>query len=110
MNENRKISNSEFLRNRDETGNEIFVFLDTGKQYHVEYIKPRGHNVTWGDVDPATKKLTGSYGGRNNGAIDASESVITKENGYDNIVEGQGASAEYNVNKLHNEWKAKNGY
>jgi len=109
MNE-RKISNSEFLKNRDETGKEIFVFLDTGKQYFVEYIKPRGHNVTWGDIDVATKKLTGSYGGRNNGAIEADESVITKENGFDNIVEGQGASVEWTIQKMHNKWKLENGY
>jgi hypothetical protein len=109
MNENVKISNSAFLTNRDETGREIVYFPETGKQYFVEYIEPRGHQVTWGDVDPATKKLTGTYGDKHNGTIKAKESLITKENGFDNIVEGEG-SAYWKIQKMHNEWKTNNGY
>ena len=110
MNENRQISNFEFLTNRDETGNLIYFYLETGKQYSVEFIAPRGHSVTWGDVDPATKKLTGSYGGRANGAIKAEDSVITKENGFNDIVEGRGASVGWKIDMMHNEWKSQNGY
>ena len=108
MNE-RKISNQEFLTNRDETGREIVYFPETGKEDCVEYIEPRSYNVTWGDVDPATKKLTGSYGGKHNGGIKGEESLITKENGFDNIVEG-GGSPYWKIQKMHNEWKLENDY
>lgn len=109
MNDNVKITKKDFLTNRDETGREIVTFLETGKQYYVEYIKPRGHKTTWGDVDPATKKLTGTYGAKHNGAITAEESLITKENGFDNISEGSG-DAYWKIQKMHDEWKANNGY
>ena len=109
MNENVKVTKREFLTNRDETGREVVFFPETGKEYYVEYIEPRGHSVTWGDVDPATKKLTGTYGAKHNGGIKANESLITKENGFDNIVEG-GGSAYWKIQKMHNEWKLENGY
>jgi hypothetical protein len=48
----------------------------------IETTKPR----SWGDVDPATKELTGHYNGKTKGAVKPSDSKITEENGYKNIV------------------------
>ncbi|WP_273238302.1 hypothetical protein [Flavobacterium lindanitolerans] len=38
-----------------------------------------------GDLDPATKKLTGNYGSKYTGAVTKKESLITEENGFVNI-------------------------
>jgi hypothetical protein len=55
----------------------------------------------WGDIDPATKKVTGSYGDKNIGAIHEDESIITKENGYDEIYELEpGVSPDSFINEL----------
>jgi hypothetical protein len=55
----------------------------TGITYFVEPIY-NGKTPTWGDVDPATKKLTGNYGSKYTGAVTKKESLIT-ENGFQNI-------------------------
>ena len=101
-----------FLTNRDETGREIHTFIETGKQYFVEFIAPRSkaEQSNWGDIDPATKKVQGSYGAKYTGAIKSSESVITKENGFDNIIEGDGASISWIITQMHEKWKSENGY
>ena len=101
------ISRKEFLVNRDETGREVVYFPETGKEYFVEYIEPRGHKTYWGDIDPATKKVTGSYGKKTTGAIKDVESMITKENGFDDIREGKG-SPYATIEMMHDEWKKKN--
>lgn len=104
------INSREFLTNRDETGREIVFFPETGKRYFVEYIEPRVMNdVNWGDVDPATKKLTGSYGNKTRGAIKENDSMITKENGFDEIIEGKG-SPYWKIQRMHNEYKKQIGY
>lgn len=46
-----------------------------------------GRGRTWGDVDPVTKKLTGSYGEKYPGAVHPDDSIITEANGFKNIVE-----------------------
>lgn len=99
----------EFLTNRDETGREIVTFLETGKKYYVEYIEPRNFRSSWGDVNPATGKVEGAYGDKFKGTIKASESIITKENGFDTIVEGEG-SPYHNIHIMHEQWKKENGY
>jgi hypothetical protein len=73
-----------FLFNRDETGRFIVKSLKTGKSYFVEVIDSDERTI-WGDVDPATKKMTGSYGDKYKGSIRPEESMITKENGFDKI-------------------------
>jgi len=98
-----------FLVNRDETGRETVTYIETGKKYYVEYIEPRNHRVNWGDVNPATKKIEGSYGDKYKGAINADESIITKENGFKDIREGQG-SPYHTINLMHEQWKKENGY
>jgi hypothetical protein len=98
-----------FLVDRDETGREVVTYLETGKKYYVEYIEPRSFRSNWGDVNPATGKVEGSYGDKFKGSIKESESVITKENGFDEIIEGPG-SPYHTINQMHEKWKKENGY
>lgn len=72
-----------FLTNTDATGRFIVKSLRTGRTYFVE---PLGdpHRV-WGDMDPATKTLSGDYGNKYKGSVKESESLITDENGFVNI-------------------------
>ena len=57
-----------FLFNRDETGRFIVKSIKTGKSYFVEAIDGE-ERTSWDDVDPATKKMTGSYGDKYKGSI-----------------------------------------
>lgn len=55
----------------------------------------------WGDIDPATKTVSGTYGDKNLGAIHEEDSIITKENGYDEIhFIGPGESPDSFINNL----------
>lgn len=74
---------TKFLTNTDHTGRFIVFSKRTGKKYFVEPIGNTPSN--WGDLDPATKKLTGSYGDKYRGSIDPEDSLITPENGFKNI-------------------------
>ncbi len=80
-----------FLTNTDDTGRFTVTSFRTGRTYFVE---PIGYTRTaFGDVNPATKKVEGSYGEKYRGSIEASESLIVKENGFDEIYEtGVGCS------------------
>ena len=53
-------------------------------KFKVEVLKPRNRSKSWGDVNPATGKVEGSYGSEI--GIDEKDSQITEENGYKNIV------------------------
>jgi hypothetical protein len=65
----------------------FYVTTPGGRTFCVEPIdNSSSHHAEWGDVDPATKKVTGSYGEKHKGAIHEDESIITKENGFKNIV------------------------
>ena len=73
-----------FLYNTDETGRFIVKSIKTGKIYFVEPIDGDERTV-WGDYNPATKTFeTGNYG-KYKGSIRPSESMITKENGFEKI-------------------------
>ena len=74
----------EFLTNRDETGRFIVKSLKTGKVHFVEPIQ-HGRPPSWGDVDPAAKKITGIYGAKYTGAVKESDSMITEPNGFTSI-------------------------
>ena len=76
-----------------ENGTHWVISQRTGKVYVVEPIKPseKYKGKPWGDEDPATGKLTGSYGVKHEGAITADNSVITEENGFKNIQIVQGS-------------------
>lgn len=50
-------------------------------------VEPIGDNHTvWGDIDPASKKITGDYGNKYRGSVEESESIITEKNGFKNIM------------------------
>ena len=74
-----------------------------GRTFMVEPIdntegKGRSH---WGDIDPATKQVTGSYGNKSVGAIHEDDILITEERGSKNIaVIGVGESPDSYINKL----------
>lgn len=79
-----KIILQKFFTKTEDTGRFIVVSKRTGRKYFVE---PMGNpHVKWGDVDPATKETTGSYGQKYRGSIDEKDSLITKENGFKNII------------------------
>ena len=96
-----------FLFNRDETGRFIVKSIKTGKSYFVEVIDG-DERTNWGDVDPATKKMTGSYGDKYKGSIRKEESMITKENGFDKIhTLGVGESPLDYINRMDDEYFEK---
>lgn len=74
-----------FFVNTEDTGRFIVKSLETGKSYYVEPLD-NGERLDWGDLNPATKKLEGDYGAKHKGAIKPSESLITEQNGFENIV------------------------
>jgi len=64
----------------------FFVRTKEGRLFCVEAIDPHvGKKKLWGDMDPVTKKLTGTYGNKNPGAVHPDDSIITEENGFKNI-------------------------
>lgn len=74
----------DFLLNSEQTGRFI-VQHPSGKKYYVEPIgTPK---TSFGDVNPATGKIEGSYGEKYRGSIDKSGSMLTEENGFTNVVE-----------------------
>lgn len=96
-----------FLFNRDETGRFIVKSIKTGKSYFVEVIDG-DERTKWGDVDPATKKMIGSYGDKYKGSIRKEESMITKENGFDKIhTLGVGESPLDYINRIDDEYFEK---
>lgn len=96
-----------FLFNRDETGRFIVKSIKTGKSYFVEAIDGE-ERTSWGDVDPATKKMTGNYGDKYKGSIRKDESMITKENGFDKIhTLGVGESPLDYINRIDDEYFEK---
>lgn len=73
-----------FLINSSETGRFIVKSIRTGKTYYVEPIGDP--HLEWGSLDQSTGKLTVKKGWKKfRGSIDESQSLITKENGFDNI-------------------------
>ena len=92
-----------FLRDTDETGRFIVVSNKTGVKYYVEPIDTNERN-DWGDLDPVDKKLKGDYGLKYKGSIKPDESLITEENGFENIVElGIGESPLDYINRIDKE-------
>jgi hypothetical protein len=79
------MTDKDFLVDSSDTGRFIVTSLKTGRKYYVEPLDG-GERTDWGDLNPATKRLEGSYGSKYKGSIKESESLITKENGFCNIV------------------------
>ena len=80
-----------FLTGTDNTGRFIVKSKITGIVYCIEPIDNGKPKVLWGDLDPATKKLTGDYGHKRRGAVTEAESLITEENGLKNIAVFKGS-------------------
>jgi len=74
----------------------------TGRKFCVEPLLD-GEHTNWGDLNPATKKVEGSYGEKYIGAIDRKDTIITEENGFKNIIELKpGESPNDFINSLLN--------
>jgi len=74
-----------FFYRTEDSGRFLVTSKRTGVTYFVEPIDSGKPTVLWGDLDPATKKMTGDYGNKRRGAVLAENSLITKENGFQNI-------------------------
>lgn len=78
-----------------------YNFTINGRTFFVEPIG--GNHTIWGDIDPATKEINGSYGEKYKGCVDFSESIITKENGFKNIIDlPSGVSPDSYIKNLLN--------
>ena len=90
-----------FFENRDETGRFIITSYRTGKIYCVEPIGD-GRMADWGSYNPSTGNIENKKGaGKFTGSITENESMITKENGFDDIhYSGVGASPFSVIEKL----------
>jgi len=75
-----------FLEKRDHTGRYTVYSYKTGCTYYVEPMDSKESTKRgFGDINPATGKVEGAYGEKYKGSIHPSESLITKENGFDDI-------------------------
>lgn len=82
-----------------DSGRYFVIDIKSGRKFCVEPIGVS--HPEWGDVDPVSKKMTGSYGEKHKGCIDESESIITEENGFKNIITlPAGESPDSYINKL----------
>lgn len=80
----------------EDTGRYYIVDEATGRKFCVEPVgNPR---TEFGDINPSTGKVEGSYGQKYRGSIDEKDSVITEDNGFTNIGYAQNP-VDY-VNKL----------
>jgi hypothetical protein len=66
-----------FFKDTDHTGRHMCVSFRTGKRYYIEAIE--GKTVKWGDLNPATGKVEGNYGGKYRGAVSKDESIVNEE-------------------------------
>ncbi len=97
----------QFLTRTDETGRFFVKSKATGIVYFVEPIDNGKPDILWGDLDPATKKLTGDYGNKRTGAVSQSESHITPENGLKNIATFKGSPLG-EIDRREREYLARN--
>ena len=49
----------------------------------IEHVRPRA----WGDLDPSGQKLLSGGYGKKQGAVKPEQSVVTEENGFENVIE-----------------------
>lgn len=66
----------------DKTGRFVVYSPRTGISYYVEPLD-EGERRTWGDL--VSGKVEGAYGGKYKGSVSAEDSLITPENGMENI-------------------------
>jgi hypothetical protein len=81
-----------FLKDRDDTGREIVISFRTGRKYYIETIG-NGRMADWGSYNPSTGNIENKKGaGKFSGSITEEESLITKENGFEDIHYVKGGS------------------
>lgn len=98
---------SKFLIDSEETGRFIVKSLTTGKTYFVEPIGNK-HPSDWGDLNPATGKIEGSYGKKYTGCVTEKESIIASDNGFTNIVNlGVGVSPICEIEKIDRQYEKR---
>ena len=98
----------EFLTDTNDSGRFVVTSLRTGKRYFVEPIIT-AHTPKWGSIDPATGNLMHKKGdGKYRGGIDPDESMITPENGFENIsMAGIGTSPHAYIEMLDAKYPSK---
>ena len=76
---------TKFLTKTEDSSRFIITSFRTGRTYYVE---PVGNVRTeWGSIDPATGDLMNKKGdGKYRGSVDAKDSLITKENGFEKLL------------------------
>lgn len=100
----------EFLTDRDESGRFIVTSYRTGKTYFVEPIDESGRPADWGSYNPSTGNIENKKGfDKYTGSIPERESMITKENGFDNIIySGIGSSPFSKIEEMDAKYPNKN--
>jgi hypothetical protein len=90
-----------FLTERDHTGRFIVHSYRTGKKYFVEPIGS-SRSADWGSYNPSTGNIENKKGfDKFRGSIDEQDSLITKENGFEDIhYSGVGSSPFSLIDKL----------
>jgi hypothetical protein len=62
------------------------IFFTNILRFNVKNKSVGNCKTMWGDLDPATKQISGNYGKKYRGGIDPEESLISEENGFLNVV------------------------
>lgn len=98
-----------FLTDRDESGRFVVTSYRTGKSYFVEPIDEFGRAADWGSYNPGTGKIENKKGfDKYTGSIPERESLITKENGFENIrYSGIGSSPFSTIDKMDAQYPDK---
>jgi len=80
-----RLTHKDFLFKSDDTGRFLVKSKESGKTY---FIEPQGDpHVVWGSVDQSTGKMNVKKGWKKNkGSTEREDSLITTENGFENIV------------------------
>lgn len=110
----RNVINPEVLKNlppTSETGRYFVYSKILDRLFCIEPIGDHPDNLRneWGDINPATKKVEGSYGQKFKGSIKMKDSIIKKENGFkdDGIYLGVGFSPEGHIHMLEQRYLAE---
>jgi hypothetical protein len=82
-----------------DTGRFYVIDQETGRKFVIESIDETAKPADWGDYNPATHKIEGSYGSKHIGSIKEKYSIITKENGFETWTYFNG-SYENGIKKL----------
>ena len=90
-----------FFSQRDDTGRYAVVSNRTGVTYLVEPLDSDPYRKRWGDLNPATGEVEGSYGEKYTGSVHPKDSLLTEANGVRNIVELKpGESPESHIERV----------